>query len=73
MALLVEFDRDGVVVAARDLRLDRVDAGPRHVRGPEQGVMHAVAFDEQVRLVVQGAPGARCGDVQSRYRFSRSW
>ena len=73
VALFVQFDRDRVVVAAGDFGLHRLDARARDVRGAEQRVMHAIAFDEQVRLVVQGARGARCGDVQSRYRFSRSW
>ena len=73
VALRIELDRDGVVVAAGDFRFYCIDAGARYVRGAEQRVVHAVAFDEQVRLVMQGAGGARVGDVQSRYRLSRSW
>ncbi len=69
----IEFDRDRVVAASGDCRFDRVDAGAGNVCGAEQGVAHAVAFDDGVRLVVQAVVAGLGLGVQSRYRLSRSW
>ncbi len=52
-ALRVEFDRDRVEGAAADRIAHRFHAGLRDVRGAQQGVAHAVALDDRVRLLVQ--------------------
>ena len=49
-ALRIQFDRDRVVVAVADRRDHGIDAGLGNMRGAEQGVTHAVAFDDLVGL-----------------------
>src|SRR3546814_942452 len=56
-ALRVEFHRHRVEVVGRDRRAYRRHAVLRHVRGAEQGVAHAVAFDDGVWLVGEGIDG----------------
>src|SRR3546814_2467495 len=57
MSLRVEFHRHRVEVVGRDRRAYRRHAVLRHARGAEQGVAHAVAFDDGVWLVGEGIGG----------------
>ncbi len=52
-ALRIQFHRHCVVTPAADRPLHGGDAGQRHVRGAEQGIAHAVAFDDAMRLAGQ--------------------
>ncbi|MNV40935.1 hypothetical protein D3C71_1325560 [compost metagenome] len=45
-ALRVQFDRDRIEAATFDRTFHRFDAGLRDVRGAQQGVAHAIAFDD---------------------------
>src|SRR5690606_19391756 len=53
-ALEVELDRNRIERAGVDRRAHRVEAVARDVRGAEQGVADAVAFDDGVRLAGEG-------------------
>ena len=49
-ALRIQFHRDRVEAAAVDGFFHRFHAGVRHVRGAQEGIAHAIAFDDAHRL-----------------------